>query len=78
MFRRGEIANLPCFTVDLRRQGRWWGWIIRSNAGNCLREGRERRRAEARYKAARALFQLLASSPYYEAGVQRCQDAEYD
>jgi len=30
--------------------------------------GRERRRAEARYKAARALFQLLASIPY-----QKCR-----
>jgi len=59
---------LPTFDVDVQRKRRRWEWLIRTSAGECLLYGRERSRAEARYKAARALFQLLASIPY-----QKCR-----
>lgn len=60
-FRESRIDELPTFDIDLRGQGRSWGWLVRTRAGKCLLKGRERSRPEARYKAARALFQLLAS-----------------
>jgi hypothetical protein len=66
-FCRNRTSNLPTFDIDVQRRGRRWGWFILTSSGECLVEGRERSRAEARYRAARALFQLLASSPYQKA-----------
>lgn len=64
---RNRTSDLPTFDIDVQRRGRRWGWFIRTSSGECLLEGRERTRAEARYRAARALFQLLASSPHQKA-----------
>jgi hypothetical protein len=51
---------LEVVLIDRRRRG--WEWQVRDRTGLVLSSGREKSRAAARYRGARALFQLLASS----------------
>lgn len=51
------------FAVVLKKRGRRrWTWAVNAATGQVLMCGSERTRAEARYKADRALFLLLCSS----------------
>jgi len=44
-----------------RRWGRW-SWSVCDSGGKVIATGREKSRSAARYKAARALFELLLTS----------------
>ena len=46
-----------------RKWGRW-EWSVHDSGGNSIVVGREFSRPAARYKAARALFDLLLSTPF--------------
>jgi hypothetical protein len=50
------------FETMLKRKWGWWDWTVHDSAGNVVMSGREASRPMARYKAARALFQLLLTS----------------
>lgn len=54
------------YEMTLKRRWGWWEWKV-WNAGRTLVFGREVARSTARYKAARALFQLLLTAPIGEA-----------
>jgi hypothetical protein len=50
------------FETVLKRKWGWWNWAVCDAAGKVMMSGREATRPMARYKAARALFQLLLTN----------------
>ena len=56
--------QLPVFEVLLEKRGRVWTWRVCTAEGQLVMRGVERRRPSARYKANRALFQMLLCAPY--------------
>jgi hypothetical protein len=50
------------FETMLKRKWGWWNWWVYDSAGKVVMSGREGSRPMARYKAARALFQLLLTN----------------
>jgi hypothetical protein len=50
------------FETMLKRKWGWWNWWVYDSAGKVMMSGREATRPMARYKAARALFQLLLTN----------------
>jgi hypothetical protein len=59
-----DVDQFPLFEVVVKKRGRRWRWSVCTNAGDVLMLGSESVRPAAKYKAARALFQLLLSAPY--------------
>jgi hypothetical protein len=47
------------YEMMLKRKWAWWEWRVCDHSGEVIMFGRETSRPAARYKAARALFQLL-------------------
>jgi hypothetical protein len=56
--------QLPVFEVLLKKRGRGWSWSVCTAEGQVVMQGAESRRTFARYKANRALFQMLLCAPY--------------
>ena len=56
--------QLPVFEALLKKRGRVWSWSVCTAEGQVVMQGAESRRAFARYKANRALFQMLLCAPY--------------
>jgi hypothetical protein len=52
-------CHFQSFNIAIRRRSRSWWWTVFDEAGAALIRGRERSRAAARYRSARALFILL-------------------
>jgi hypothetical protein len=50
------------FDMIINRKRVWWEWAVCDAAGTPIIFGRELSRPAARYKAARALFQLLLTT----------------
>jgi len=50
------------YEMTLNRKRGWWEWRVGDRSGNVIMCGREISRSAARYKAARALFQLLLTT----------------
>src|ERR1700751_5428472 len=57
-------GQFPIFDVALKKRGRKWSWAVSPTDGAPLMLGSESSRPAARYRANRALFQLLLTSPY--------------
>ena len=53
------------FEIVLNKRGRKWRWSICTAEGRVVMLGAEVSRSAARYKANRALFQMLLSAPYH-------------
>jgi len=47
------------YETSIHRKWARWNWTVSDSAGNIVASGREVSRAEARYKCASALFQIL-------------------
>ena len=47
------------YEMNLNRKWGWWEWRVSDRSGKVAMFGREFSRPAARYKAARALFELL-------------------
>lgn len=58
-----EQNRFSVFEVTLSKRRRKWNWSVCTNEGTVVMQGYEGTRSAARYKARRALFQLLASAP---------------
>jgi hypothetical protein len=58
------VDKFSLFDSAVIRRGRLWRWAISDQSGNLAMVGAERSKTEARYKATRALFQLLLTAPY--------------
>ena len=56
----GQVAQM--YEMMLERKWGRWQWRVCDSAGKAIVVGREKSREAARYKAARALFELLLSS----------------
>jgi hypothetical protein len=56
--------QFPVFEVVLKKRGRKWNWRVCTPEGDVVMQGAEASRRAAKYKADRALFQLLQSAPY--------------
>ena len=52
------------------KRGRW-EWMVCDRTGKVIVSGRELSRSKARYQAARALFQLLLTTPEYRTLLER-------
>jgi hypothetical protein len=50
------------FDMALSKRGRGWGWRVSDSSGKTVMQGREFKRAKARYQAERALFLLLMTT----------------
>lgn len=50
------------YEMTLNRKWVWWEWRVCDADGKVLLSGREVSRPEARFRAARALFQLLLTT----------------
>jgi hypothetical protein len=50
------------YEMKLNRKWGWWQWSVSDHSGKVAMFGREISRPAARYKAARALFQLLLTT----------------
>src|ERR1700745_1345870 len=57
-------GQFPIFDVALKKRGRKWSWAVSPTDGAPLMLGSESSRPAARYRANRALFQLLLTSSY--------------
>jgi hypothetical protein len=53
------------FEIVLNKRGRKYRWSICTPEGRVVMLGAEGNRSAARYKANRALFQMLLCAPYY-------------
>jgi len=60
--RSREQHQISVFDVVLLARGRLWQWRVCDPAGKAVMQGRERTRAEARYRAEKALFLLLSAA----------------
>jgi hypothetical protein len=60
-------CQLPIFETLLQKRGRTWRWSVCTAEGEVVMLGAERRRTAARYRANRALFQMLLCAPYAHA-----------
>ena len=58
------LQHLPVFEAMLKKRGRLWRWSIYTAEGLVVIQGAESRRSAVRYKANRALFQMLLCAPY--------------
>jgi len=67
--------QFPVFEVVLKRRGRTWSWRVCTTEGDVVMLGSESSRAAAKYKADRALFQLLLSAPYRSKGLRWWQSS---
>jgi hypothetical protein len=61
--------QLPVFETSLQKRGRVWRWSVCTVEGQAIMLGVESRRAAARYKANRALFQMLLCAPYLRRNI---------
>ena len=57
-----EFALFDC---KIRRRGRTWRWRVVSEWDEAVMHGTETSRPAAQYKAARAMFQLMLTAPYW-------------
>ena len=58
----GQSQYGGMYEMTLNRKWGWWEWRVSDRTGKTIMFGREISRSAARYKAARALFQLLLTS----------------
>jgi hypothetical protein len=58
------LDQLPVFELALKKRGRTWRWQVCTSEGAAVMQGFEASRPAAKYKAHRALFQLLLSAPF--------------
>ena len=56
-----EFAFFEC---KITKRSRVWRWSVSDQSAILIMTGVERTNAEAQYKAARAIFQLLLTAPY--------------
>jgi hypothetical protein len=56
--------QFPVFEEVLKKRRRTWRWRVCTTEGHVVMQGSESSRPAAKYKADRALFQLLLSAPY--------------
>jgi hypothetical protein len=59
-----DADQFPLFEVVVKKRGRGWRWRVCTSAGVVVIQGFESIRAAAKYKADRAVFQLLLSASY--------------
>jgi hypothetical protein len=60
--------HFPVFETHLRKRGRRWKWFLSTADGHMLMESSEGSRPAARYRANRALFQMLLGAAAGSAG----------
>ena len=56
------------FDIALSKRGRGWEWRVIDSSGKTVMQGRESKRAKARYQAERALLLLLMGTVAQEKG----------
>jgi hypothetical protein len=56
-----EFARFDCV---ITKRGRVWRWAVSDQAGSLVMAGAGSSRLEAKYLAARAIFQLLLTATY--------------
>ena len=56
--------QFPVFELLLKKRGRIWTWCVCTTEGQVVMHGKENRRPAAKYKADRALFQMLLCAPF--------------
>jgi hypothetical protein len=56
------------FDMTLLKRSRGWEWRVCDSSGKTIMRGRESKRSKARYRAERALFLLLMTTPARELG----------
>jgi hypothetical protein len=69
-----DVDQFPVFELVLKKRGRIWRWSVCTSERAVVMEGSESNRPAAKYKAARALFQLLLSAPYHSIRMSRAND----
>lgn len=68
--------QFPVFETHVRKRGRTWWWFLCTADGRRLRHGSEAKRSTARYRANRALFEvLLFAAPLSESAPDRAGSA---
>jgi hypothetical protein len=73
-----DVDQFPVFELVLKKRGRIWRWSVCASEGAVVMVGSESSRPAAKYKAARALFQLLLSAPYQSIWMSRADDVRQD
>jgi hypothetical protein len=69
--------RFPVFETHLRKRGRTWWWFLSTADGRTLIQGSEAGRSAARYRANRALFEvLLVSAPPSKSDPDRSQSSQ--
>jgi hypothetical protein len=58
---QAQLDNAP-FAMEIVRKRLRFDWCLRDRSGRIIMQGREKSRAEARYRCERALFLLLLTS----------------
>lgn len=56
---RHQLIFIRMYEMTLARKWGRWSWSVCDSTGKVIVAGREKSRTAARYKAARALFELL-------------------
>jgi hypothetical protein len=69
-----DVDQFPVFELVLKKRGRIWRWSVCMSEGAVVMKGSDSSRPAAKYKAARALFQLLLSAPYQSIQMSRAHD----
>jgi len=59
-----NAGDFALFDLSIQRRGRGWRWSVIDRSGTPLLAGSECSRTAARYKATRAVFQMLLTAPY--------------